>query len=138
MKCSLLNSASLKKIPKFYQKCLEAWSKNLAKTQPYCQEEILKMNIFGNINIVTKNKQSILFTHWCASGILTINDIWSTNYGNYKNGPEILNKLAKKSNWIPEYQIMKKAIPNCGRIPYHLTLTFRLVRTYYITLTVWS
>ena len=111
LKCSLLNGESLKKLPKFYKLCIEAWSKNLAKRKPYCQEDILKMNIFCNIDIVTKKKQSILFTHWCASGIMTINDIWDQTYGNFKNGIEIVNKLVKKSNWIAEYQIIKKAIP---------------------------
>ena len=124
LKCSLFNEASTKRLPKFYKTCLQAWSKNLAKSKPFSKKEILNTPIFGNINIATKNKQSILFTHWCASGITKVNDIWSDK-GQFKSGTEIVNKLVKKSNWIAEYEVIKHAIPkewksilkNIGNIP---------------------
>ena len=56
LKCSLLLGANKKMLPKFYQICLDAWSKNLAKNKPTCKGEILNTPIFGNINIVKKNK----------------------------------------------------------------------------------
>ena len=102
-----INDASMKSLLKF---CLQAWSRNLAKSKPVCKDEILNTPIFGNINIATKNKQSILFTHWCASANTKVNDLWGDK-GQFKSGTEIVNKL----NWIVEYEIIKHAIPKNGR-----------------------
>ena len=77
--------------------------------KPHNFREIRKQIIRNNEFITFKNK-TILFQNWIKSGLIYINDIIddqgkiSENY--------IINKLIKKSNWISEINILKKAMPN--------------------------
>ena len=109
--CSLFNGISMKRIPKFYQCCLESWARNNAKKTVSSKQDILDSQIFGNANIVNRHNQCIFLKHWCASGIVTIHDIWNSNLGKFKDGVEIMNRLAIKTNWMTEYEIIKHAIP---------------------------
>ena len=111
LKCSHKKSLNLDKIPHFYKICLEAWSEMLSKVHAGSKDDILNANLMGNCKILCKNTPLFL-CHWTKSKIKRVKDIWNDDTNSWKSGQEIFNQLYKRTNWIAEYEKIKKAIPN--------------------------
>jgi hypothetical protein len=54
----------------------------------------------------------LLFNNWINSDLIYVNDIHVLDENGEMSHNFILNRLNNKSNWIREFTIMKKAIPN--------------------------
>ena len=54
----------------------------------------------------------LLFNNWINSDLIYANDIHVLDENGEMSHNFILNRLNNKSNWIREFTIMKKAIPN--------------------------
>ena len=74
-------------------------------------EDILNQNIFGNVHIISKQKQSIFFDNWTKSGLCQIKDIWNQETNTWKQANEIYDQLCIKRNWIAEFAKIKLCIP---------------------------
>ena len=101
----------INEIPAFYLEILNCWldltNKETIPTKNYV--DIRKEIIWGNKHITYKNKV-ILLPRWINSNLIYVNDIIDEN-GNISE-KYILDKLNCKSNWIAEFSLIKKAIPN--------------------------
>ena len=109
LQCSKLNEIDLKTSP-FYKTCLKAWTSMLEKNEITTPKEILNENLFGNKHILNHNK-AIFLNHWAKSNIKQVKDVWNLESQRFRSGPEIYNKLSTKNNWIAEFGIINKAIP---------------------------
>ena len=109
LQCSKLNEIDLKTSP-FYKTCLKAWTSMLEKNEITTPKEILNENLFGNKHILNHNK-AIFLNHWAKSNIKQVKDVWNLESQRFRSGPEIYNKLSTKNNWIAEFEVIKKAIP---------------------------
>ena len=54
----------------------------------------------------------LLFNNWINIDLIYVNDIHVLDENGEMSHNFILNRLNNKSNWIREFTIMKKAIPN--------------------------
>ena len=99
------------KLPIFYREEIHSWhlcgggqkaSRNVADIR----QEIL----WGNRFIQSKGK-TLLFKHWKESRINFIDDLINEE-GKFLSGEEIFTKLNKTNNWLAEYNIILKSIPD--------------------------
>ena len=70
--------------------------------------DIRKQIIWGNKHITFENKP-IVFENWIKSDLIYVNDILDAT--KTLSSKFILEKLKFKSNWIAEFNIVKKSIP---------------------------
>ena len=110
LKCSSLKSLNIKKLPEFYQQCINAWTRMIVKTDIKEKPDILNSYLYGNTNI-TINKNPLFYSHWACSGIKVVNDLWDENTNSWKTGQQIFNQLIQKRNCMVEYETLKRAIP---------------------------
>ena len=112
LKCTSVNGLQLHNVfSTFFSVCIDAWCKLKAKNVIKTREDILCQNIFGNVNIVTNQNQSIFFSNWTKSGFVTLRDMWDEERKKWVQGNKIYNQLDMKRNWIAEYTKIKLCIP---------------------------
>ena len=101
----------LKNIPKFYTEVVSSWNASGGGQvkKPVTFSDIRKQVIWGNKFIKFKNK-SIVFENWIKSGLVFLNDILDETGSITQD--YIYERLQYKSNWIAEYNILKKSIPS--------------------------
>lgn len=70
------------------------------------------MNVFlyGNSD-VTHNGNALFFSHWAQSGLRQVKDVWHEETNDWRTGQYIFNHLARKNNWIAEFESIKKGLP---------------------------
>ena len=99
----------LKKIPEFYGEVVKCW--NLSgggqTKSPVTFIDIRKQIIWGNKHITFENKP-IVFENWIKSDLIYVKDILDST--KTVSSKFILEKLKLKSNWIAEFNIVKKYI----------------------------
>ena len=98
-------------LSRFYCECIDAWCKLKAKNKIENSEDILEQNIFGNVHIISKQKQSIFFENWTKSSFYQLKDIWNQETNTWKQANEIYDQLNIKRNWIAEFAKIKSCIP---------------------------
>jgi hypothetical protein len=100
----------LKKIPECYREVVKCW--NLSgggqTKSPVTFIVIRKQIIWGNKHITFENKP-IVYENWIKGELIYVNDILDST--NTLSSKFILEKLKFKSNWIAEFNIVKKSIP---------------------------
>ena len=109
--CSNMKGLDINFMPLYYQKALETWSNFIGKCQSNAKQDIIEQNLFGNHNIVFKQKP-LFFTSFAQSGIKKIKDILSDDNTRVKADGDIFNELHYKRNWISEWSKMKSAVKN--------------------------
>ena len=97
-------------VPNFYKEVITCWNINgWGQTKlPVTFTEIRKQVIWGNKFIKFENK-SLFFQNWVKSGLIYVNDIINDNGS--LSYDYIFEKLKFKSNWIAEFNILKRSIP---------------------------
>ena len=99
----------LKKIPEFYREvfiCLNL-SGDGQTNSPVTFIDIRKQIIWGNKHITFENKP-VVFENWIKSDLIYVNDILDAT--KTLSSKFILENLKLKSNWIAEFNIVKKSI----------------------------
>ena len=110
LKCSSLKTLNLNHLPQFYKVCLNSWAENMSKRVIDSKEDILHENLFGNYNIKI-NKNPLFLPHWAQSNLKQVKDVWDTETNGWKPAQMILQELQRKTNWIAEFNSIKRAIP---------------------------
>ena len=72
-------------------------------------EDLLNQNLFGNKNILHRQKP-IFHKSFAQSGIKQIKDVICENLQTLKPDIEIYDKLIDKRNWIAEWSIIKSSV----------------------------
>lgn len=93
----------ISKLPQFYQQIILSYNKSKNIHKGVSNNDI----IWGNQKFVINNK-CLYFKHWIDAGINQIKDIKKEN--RLIHSDELLKRLSKKSNWISEWYLVKKAI----------------------------
>ena len=97
-------------MPKFYKEITNVWAETLNKNGINNKEQILDQYICGNKNILFKNAP-LLYHNWSKSQLQQVRDIWDGENNKWVNGIYIFNKLKNKTNWMAEFEKIKKAFP---------------------------
>ena len=88
-----------------------SWTQLLRKNNIVNTKDVLEQQLFNN-SCIQHQKEPLSFNHPCHSNFKTINDIWNTAEKSFQAGNIIFARLADKRNWIAEYAMIKKTIPN--------------------------
>ena len=98
-----------KNIPSFYLKCIEYYQKflRISAPEPSSTRDIRGQILWHN-HLIKFNGKSLDFKHWAQCGLMTIDD----GLQDFKLCPiKIKEKLRITSNFIFEFEILRKAIP---------------------------
>ena len=74
------------------------------------KEVILEQNLYGNHSLIS-NGLPIFFQHWAKSNFKKVKDIWDEQNLKFITSNQVLTQLTKKTNWMVEFEILKKSIP---------------------------
>lgn len=109
-KCSSIKNLNLDFLPKYYFDSVAAWINLQSKKLIVDRESILSEYICGNAHILFKHRP-LWFNSYSKSGIRTIKDIWDIENKTFYCGNEVYNLLLDRTNWIAEFNKIKKCIP---------------------------
>ena len=109
-KCSSVNGDYLRNIPEFYRTCVTAWAEMSRKNKVETIDDVLQQYLFGN-NEIKKNGQPLWWNHWTTQNLRKVGDIWDLENDRWVPGRTIFDRLVRKTNWIAEFESIKRAIP---------------------------
>ena len=96
-------------IPYFYLKCIEFYQKNvrIAVPEPTNARDVMGQILWHN-HFIKFNGKSLDYKHWARCGLIRVDDVLE----DFKLCPnKIKRKLRITSNFIFEFEILRKAIP---------------------------
>ena len=98
------------KIPLFYKNAISAWTAFKRLYTPDNFNDVINLPIFGNHLICFLNKP-LFFQSFLKSSITALSNIWDFNTNSFITETDLLRKLQFKQNWIAEWSIIKRSIP---------------------------
>ena len=98
------------KIPIFYKNAILSWTAFKRLYTPDKLNEVINAPIFGNHEICYLNKP-LFFKSFSKSDIKVLSNIWDFNTNSSITITDLFRRLKFKQNWIAEWSIIKKSIP---------------------------
>ena len=102
------------KLPKFYCEVLCAFNECKLKEKICISDKVLTQPIWFNTNFRT-NKHSLFFANWAKVGILYVKDLFNQE-GKFHDIEYFSDVIKNKSNWICEYNVLKKTFKHLEKI----------------------
>ena len=95
----------------FYVQALRNWSLFLQRFVPTTTTEILNQALCFN-SLFTIKRKPIVVKSFILSKLLFLRDIWDNERHDLITNIQLWSKLNVKSNWISEWMLIKKAVPD--------------------------
>ena len=112
-----------KYVSTFYVQALRNWSLFLQSFVPTINTEILNQTLCFN-SLFTIKRKPIVVKSFILSKLLLLRDIWDNECHDVITSIQLCSKLNVKSNWISEWMLIKKAVPDRSYIWYYLIIDF--------------
>ena len=110
--CSFLPNMNYSSVMStFYVQALRNWSFFLQSFVPTTTTELLNKSLFLNALFVIK-RRPIVVNSFILSKLLLLRDIWDNERNDFITSIQLWSKLNVKSNWISEWMLMRKAVPD--------------------------